>query len=531
MSDTTIPTAPSSTRRGLLGGLAAGGVAALVGCTSSDGGDSAASTTVSRRASTVPTSSTSVTASPTIEVPERRQRLSDPYEPARRTSPNWYLSANFAPVPFETTANRLRVDGAIPAELRGSLIRIGPNPFNPDPSRYHWFLGSGMVHAFAFGDDGVSYRSRWVRTETATDALGERAIAGQPADPYPIANGANTTVIAHGGKLLATYESALPTEIASDLSTIGRHDFGGALTTPMTAHPKIDPVTGEMLFFGVELLEQPHLRFHRADVNGELVETTGIELPGPSMMHDFAITEGHLVFIDVPVVYEPFGLTERPIPASWRHDAATRIGIAPRASAHNVRWFDIDPCYVGHVVNAYEEASANGVRIVLDATRHTRFFDRDIFGVGEGEVSLSRWTIDLSTGSVVLDVLDERSQELPRIDDRRTARRHRFAYAVLSDQLDGRLGFGGIVKHDFQTSTSKNASLPLDARASEPVFVPRPGSDTEDDGWVITIVYDPDTDLSSVAVIDAQRFDEPPIASIALPVRVPHHFHGTFLPA
>ncbi len=531
MNAATVPSVPSSTRRVLLGGLAAGGVAALVGCASSEVNDSTAPTTGSGRASTVATSVTPVTTSPKVELPERRQRLSDPYEPARRRSPNWYLSANFAPVPFETTAHRLRVDGEIPAELRGSLIRIGPNPFNPDPSRYHWFLGSGMVHSFAFGDDGVSYRSRWVRTETATDALGERAIAGQPADPYPIANGANTTVIAHGGKLLATYESALPTEIGSDLSTIGRHDFGGALTTPMTAHPKIDPATGEMLFFGVELLAQPHLRFHRADVNGELVETTGIELPGPSMMHDFAITEGHLVFVDVPVVYEPFGLLERPIPASWRDDYVTRIGIAPRVSADNVRWLEIDPCYVGHVLNAYEEASATGVRIVLDATRHTRFFDRDIFGVGEGEVTLSRWTIDLSTGSVVHDVLDERSQELPRIDDRLTARRHRFGYAVLSDQQDGRLGFGGVVKHDFEMSTSKNASLPVDARASEPVFVPRPGSDIEDNGWVITVVYDPVIDLSSIAVIDAQRFDEPPIASIALPVRVPHHFHGTFLPA
>jgi carotenoid cleavage dioxygenase len=511
MIQTEVPGLSVTSRRAVLAGMAVSGLAAIAGCRGGERSGNGA----------VPTSGDAAA----VGSSAAGLRLADAPTSGRRPSPNWFLSGNFAPVPFETTSRRLPVEGRLPDELRGTLLRIGPNPLDADPSRYHWFLGTGMVHGFSFDDEGVSYRSRWVRTDTAVSALGERGLGEQPSDPLPIPNGANTTVVAHAGRLLATYEAALPTEIGPDLTTRGRYDFGGALTTPMTAHAKVDPGTGEMFFFGVDLLTQPHLQYFRVDAEGVIVEARGIELPGPSMMHDFGITETHAVFIDVPVVYDPFGLPERPIPAAWRDDYITRIGVMPRSGDGPVVWFEIEPSYVSHVLNAYDD----GDRVVLDGVRHTAFFDQDIYGVGEGTVTLDRWTMDLVAGRVSHDVVDGRSQEMPRIDDRLTGRRHRFGYTVLTDQEQGRFALGGLVKHDLIAGASASASLPDGIQACEPVFVARPGSTTEDDGWVVSIMYDDVSDLSTVVVLDAQDFAAPPLATIPLPVRVPHHFHGTFL--
>jgi carotenoid cleavage dioxygenase len=513
-----VATGQPTTRGAVLAGIAATGVAVLAGC-AREPSDAAANAAPS----VGPTRSGSLPARP----PGAGARLLDRAASTRRPSSNPFLAGNFAPAPFETTALNLPIVGQVPNELHGTLFRVGPNPLQADPTRYHWFLGTGMVHAFTFDEGRVSYRSRWVRTDTAADALRELRTADLPRDPYPIPNGANTTIVAHAGRLLATYEAALPTEMGADLTTRGRYDFGGALGTPMTAHAKVDPSTGELIFFGIDLLSPPYLHYYRASRSGEIVETRAIDLPGPSMMHDFGITERHAVFIDVPVVYNPFGLPERPIPAAWRSDYATRIGVMPRVEGGAVRWFEIDPCYVGHVLNAYDD----GDRVVLDGTRHTAYFDRDLYGVGEGSVSLDRWTMDLATGAVSHDVLDDRSQEMPRIDDRRTGRRHRFGYTVLSDQEAGRLALGGLVKHDLQSGSSSVAGLPESAQACEPVFLPRAGSTEEDDGWVVSVVYDEGADLSTLVIIDAQDFAAPPVASIPLGVRVPHHFHGTFVPS
>jgi len=505
----------------VLAGIAATGVAALAGC-ARDSGDATANA-----ASPVGRTGSGSLPAPTAASSAGGARLLDRTMSTRRPSSNPFLAGNFAPALFETTALHLPIVGQVPKELNGTLFRIGPNPLEADPTRYHWFLGTGMVHAFTFDEGRVSYRSRWVRTDTASAALGEVGPGAEPGDPYPIPNGANTTIVAHAGRLLTTYEAALPTEINADLTTRGRFDFGGALVTAMTAHAKTEANTGELFFFGIELLAPPHLRYYRADASGTIVETRAIDLPGPSMMHDFGITAAHVVFIDVPVVYDPFGLADRPIPAAWRDDYVTRIGVMPLRGDGAVRWFEIEPSYVAHVLNAYDD----GDRVVLDGTRHTAYFDHDVFGVGEGSVTLDRWTMNLNTGTVHHEVLDDRNQEMPRIDDRLIGLRHRFGYTVLTDQDAGRLALGGLVKHDLVTGNSAVASFPDHAQACEPVFVARPGSTEEDDGWIISIVYEDATDLSTVVIIDAQDFAAPPVASIPLGVRVPHHFHGTFVPA
>ena len=245
------------------------------------------------------------------------------------TVENQYLVGNFAPVKDELTVAGLPVDGAIPSEINGRYLRNGPNPIAPDPAAYHWFTGDGMLHAVELRDGkAVSYRNRWVRTDQALDLLGEDPIPGQPEDVFPVgSSAANTHVVAHAGKIFALVEVCLPTQVRPDLSTVGRCDFGGKLRSAMTAHPKIDPVTGEMLFFGYDPFGPPWLRFHAVNAAGELVRSEDIDIRGPSMVHDFAITERNVVFLDLPVVFDFDLVGKRPFPAEWKPDYGARVGV------------------------------------------------------------------------------------------------------------------------------------------------------------------------------------------------------------
>ena len=190
---------------------------------------------------------------------------------------NPYLTGNFAPVRDERDDADLEVTGALPPELDGLLIRNGPNPVvDPDPALYHWFVGDGMLHGIELTGGRARYRNRWVRTDGACEALGEAPPSGQPDDVFVGGSSvANTAVTAHRGRIFALVEVALPTEVRADLSTIGRNDFGGALRSAMTAHPKYDPLTGELVFFGYDIMGPPWLRYHVLDADGALVTDRG----------------------------------------------------------------------------------------------------------------------------------------------------------------------------------------------------------------------------------------------------------------
>ncbi len=441
---------------------------------------------------------------------------------------NPYLEGNFAPVTMEVDGIDLPVRGRIPRELRGRLLRVGPNPIAARPAKYHWFFGDGMVHAIELRDGhAVSYRNRWVRTDQAARQLGEQPPPGQAPEVNGRAgNAANTHVVAHAGRVLALYEVALPTQITPGLATIGRYDFAGSLRSPMTAHPKIDPSTGELLFFGLDIFGPPYLRFHVADADGKLVRTQELVLPGPSMMHDFAITERHVVFLDLPVVYDLGLLGKRPFPAAWKPEYGARVGVMSRDGTSNVRWFDVELGYVFHTLNAYDEPE----RVVLDVIRHARMFDKDIYGVNDAPGLLYRWTINLRTGRVSEVRLDDRHQELPRVDARVIGRRHRYAYNNLFSQGDRPFTAGGLIKHDLHTGRAVEARLGPGAASSEAIFVPAHHDAGEDEGWILAVVYDPTRDGSDLVILDATDFAGRPVARVRLPQRVPFGFHGTWIP-
>jgi carotenoid cleavage dioxygenase len=236
-----------------------------------------------------------------------------------------HLRGNYAPVKEEVTAFDLPVRGAIPPSLRGRYARNGPNPRTGQSP--HWFMGDGMLHGIELRDGGAAwYRNRWVRTRAfLEDARGVSA-EGEVDLTVGVAN---THVVAHAGRIFALVESSFPTEVTRELKTVGSFDFAGRLTTAMTAHPKICPRTGELHFFGYSF-KPPFLTYHRADSAGRLVQSEVIDVPGPTMIHDFAITDRHVVFMDLPIVFDLELAMAGTMPYRWSDDYGARVGIVPR---------------------------------------------------------------------------------------------------------------------------------------------------------------------------------------------------------
>ena len=215
---------------------------------------------------------------------------------------------------------------------------------------YHWFIGDGMIHGVELDAGGARwYRNRWVRTDEIARAMGEQPVEGPTPPMYDTSN---TNVLGHAGRILSLTEGAMPYELSRELDTLRRTDFGGPLPSGLTAHPKIDPVTGELHAFSYWFAE-PYLIYHLIDAAGRLVRSEPITLPRSVMMHDFAITRSRVLFFDLPVVFD---LAVQPFPFRWDDDAAARIGVMPRDGGDaDVEWFDIDPCYVFHPMNAYDD--------------------------------------------------------------------------------------------------------------------------------------------------------------------------------
>jgi carotenoid cleavage oxygenase len=443
------------------------------------------------------------------------------------TTFNPYLTGNFAPVQQERDDDELAVTGAIPPGINGLLLRDGPNPIvAPDPAAYHWFQGDGMLHGIEVAGGHARYRNRWVRTPQACAGLGETAPPGAP-EPTGLVSVANTSVVAHAGRLYALVESNLPTEIRPDLSTVGAFDFGGQLRGSFTAHPKVDPATGEMLFFGYDLFNVPYVTYHVVDAAGELVGSVGIDIPGPVMMHTFAVTATRVVWLDLPVVFDLDLLGQRPFPFIWRPELGARVGVMSRGEEPAaVTWIDIDPRYVFHEMNAFDRPDGT---IALDVVVWPDMFATDIYGPGSSSAKLERWTIDTVAGRVGARRLDDVNQEFPRINDLHQGRPYRYGYSTEVDVGPTWFRAGGLRKHDFAADRAEHHAVGPGRAAGEPVFVPAFDDSGEDAGWVLSVVYDAGRDASDVIIVDATDFSAPPVATIHLPQRVPFGFHGTWL--
>jgi carotenoid cleavage dioxygenase-like enzyme len=431
--------------------------------------------------------------------------------------PPFHRTGNYRPVTEERTDVDLQVRGRLPAELAGSFLRNGPNPRAPSP---HWFFGAGMIHAVGL-DRGRArwYRNRWVRTASFTGEVPYRD--GEGRRDFTASN-ANTHVIRHGGKILALVEGSFPYEITGDLDTVGAWDFDGRLTSAMTAHPKMCSTTGEMHFFGYDQ-RPPYLTYHVADANGRMVLSRPVEVPGSTMMHDFNLTERFVVFMDLPVVFDlPAAMAGTGFPYRYDESYGARLGVLCRDDPRGaVRWFEIEPCYVFHALNAHDD----GEVITIDVSRIAKpSVDQP------GESLLWRWVIDLAAGAVTEEQLDDRPGDFPRVDDRLTGKNARRGWVTtIPDPSDHRAS-GAITVYDLVGRTSARHQFTGGRVPSEAVFAPAddvPGGP----GWLLAYVYDPGRDASDLVVLDADRTEEEPVAVVELPVRVPYGFHGSWLAA
>ena len=474
---------------------------------------------------------------------------------------------SFAPVRREHTAESLVVTGNIPHHLDGRYLRNGPNPVSElDPAAYHWFTGDAMVHGVRIRDGRAEwYRNRWIRNSRISELLGE------PARPGGHRGTPNTNVLTHAGRTLALVEAGtMPVELDEELNTIGSCDFDGTVTGGYTAHPKLDPVTGELHAVSYSFVRGNRVRYTVIGADGRARRSVEVEVTGSPMMHDFSLTEKYVVFYDLPVTFDirqavpasvplrmrlPARLmlsaligqirvpspirarigkrmqgrvSKQPggngvLPYRWNRRYPARVGVMPREGGNSdVRWFDVEPSYVFHPMNAYDD----GDTVVLDLVRYRKMFDTDFTGPGEDPATLDRWIVDLASGRVREERLDDRPQEFPRIDERLTGRRHRFGYTLQMNEGDH--PDHQLLKQDLVNCTTSTHAFGPGKYASEFVFVPNSTDAIEDDGVLMGFVYDQATGNSDLRLLDAATLE--PMAAIHLPDRVPAGFHGNWNP-
>jgi carotenoid cleavage dioxygenase len=444
------------------------------------------------------------------------------------TTQNPYLQGNFAPVTEEVTVTDLKVTGELPDVLEGRYLRNGPNPLGAiDPATYHWFSGTGMVHGIRLqGGRAHWYRNRWVRSAYVAEELGEEPKGGPVVEGFDFAS--NTNVIGHAGKTFAIVEAGpRPYEMSYELDTIAASDFEGTLPGAYTAHPKRDPESGELHAISYYWAWGNQVQYTVVGTDGKVRKVVDIPVGGMVSVHDMSLTESSVLIYDLPVLFSPEALgSGSGFPYRWSEDYPARVGVLPRdGGAEDVAWCDVEPCYVFHPMNAYDE---DGV-VVVDVVRHPKVFAEHLLGPYEGPPALERWRVDPVAGKVHTELLDDQAQEFPRVDERLVGRRHRYGYsAVVRDNTDSFAAGGGLVKHDVLKGTREVRNIK--GAAGEAVFVPSSPDAGEDDGWVLSLVHNADRNAADLLVLNAQDFTGTPAAVVELPVRVPFGFHGNWVP-
>ena len=453
---------------------------------------------------------------------------------------NPYLSGNFAPIRSEDDFD-LVVKGEIPKALKGTLYRTGPNPQFEPRGDYHWFTGDGMIHAFHVEDGKVSYRNRYVRTPKWELENSEgRALFGGFGNPMttdPIALGkesgvANTNILFHAGKLLALEEGHAPFEMAE--RTLESKGYVTEYKGRTTAHPKIDPKTGEMVWFGYGVGDMPlsaGVSYGVTDASGKVVRRDDFQAPFSSMVHDFLVTENYALFPILPLT----GSLDRAmkgLPAyAWEPDKGSHVGVMRRdGEVSSIRWFNAPPSYVFHPMNAWEE----GGKIIADVFRYDTaplFPNADGSPGQRSAARMVRWTFDLEGNSDAIkeEPIDDLDGEFPRFDERYAGLAHRHGWYAADPSNAKTIKQTAIAHLDLVTGKRQVYALTGVDMTSEPVFTPRSADAAEGDGWITAVVWRAAEDRSDMLVFEALDIAKGPIAVAELPRRVPFGFHGNWV--
>lgn len=452
---------------------------------------------------------------------------------------NVFLQGQFEPWPAECDINDITIIGKIPQELNGTFYRNGPNPQYVYSENYHMYEGDGMIHAVTLQNGRASYQNRWIRTEKfLAERQAQKSLFGGMRDFMACddsvkncsRNTANTNVVWHHGKLLALNEGGQPMHVnPANLTECNIHTFNQVLHRSMMAHPKIDPVTGELIFYSY-LSPAGDFIYFIADKNGKITHQEKIKMPFFCMMHDFAITEHFSVFPVFPLTFNFERMMRRENTLQWEPHLNTHFVIIPRYDKNqDAIYFEDAACMGFHVVNAHEvgdqiilemvvldDISENAVAFADDNTTFVAFF--------------TRWVFDLKTKKIHKERLDHLNMEFPRIDERYTGRNYRHAYMnATMDKNTPKHCFDSIVHHDLKNNTQQRHNFGKGSFPLEPVFVPRSNNCSEGDGFLLSYVYRETLKRSDLVILDAQHVDAEPLAVIQLPHRVPFGFHGCWV--
>ena len=436
-----------------------------------------------------------------------------------------YLQGIYAPVESESTWHDLTVIGQIPTALNGIFARNGSNPIDViNPATYHWFSGDGMVHGVRIKEGKACwYRNRYVGADRTQKSLERKRL---PGVRNGIVDVVNTSVFGHAGKLWALVEAgASPIELNHELESIRHGLFNEKRPLPFTAHPHLDPNTGHLHAISYDAMQRDRAYYQVIDAQGNLVHLAQFRVKSGPMMHDCALSTKHVLMLDLPVTFSFKSILRgATMPYEWNPKHPARVGIVP-LMGKRVRWLNVEPCYVFHTGNAQDLPNGD---IIMDAVVHDKMFDNSIHGPTANTTTLERWTLPANGDTVKRDVLAKQYQEFPRFDTRLTGQNYRYLY-TMGVNPDAPTSSVPLLRFDLQQQRYTQHTFDKHRITGEATFVPRSINGKEDDGWLMSFVYNTLTDKGEIVILNADDLAGEPQAIIKLPVRVPMGFHCNWI--
>lgn len=452
------------------------------------------------------------------------------------------------------------VEGEIPQELHGTLFRNGPGLLDVNGERiHHPFDGDGMISAIAFRNGHAHFRNRHIRTAAYLEeqkagkilyrgVFGTKKAGGWLANAFDLRlkNIANTNVIYWGGKLLALWEAADPHRLdPHTLETLGKDSLDGVLAPgeAFAAHPRFDPSCNQdggkpcLVNFSIKVGLSTTITIFELNPDGKVVRKHAHSVPGFAFIHDFAITPNYCIFFQNPVAFNPlpfvFGLRGAAECIKFQPHQPTKVILIPRNPKQSVQILETHSGFVFHHANAFEQ----GEEVVIDSICYESFpevepesdfkqVDFDALKPGQ----LWRFHLNLKDKNVSREPVESRCCEFPTIHKERAGRPYRYLYMCAAHGATGNAPLQAILKIDLESQERQLWSAAPRGFVSEPVFVERPNSTDDDDGWILTLVYDAARDRSDVVILDAKDLNRGAIARLHLKHHVPYGLHGSFAP-